>query len=89
MPRLIPLPDRDGVPGSSRLWINPDHIVTAAPVITRSGNEEGDVVVVSVDVKLEGVPVMRAWLGEASSTQGADLLWQGFLDLVAGVAPPR
>jgi len=89
MPRLIPLPDRDGAAGSSRLWINPDHIVTAAPVITRGQNDQGDVVVVAVELKLEGVPVMRAWLGEAASTQEADVVWQGFLDQVAGVSPSR
>ncbi|ROQ30261.1 hypothetical protein EDF46_3574 [Frondihabitans sp. PhB188] len=84
MPRLIPLPDKDGRPGDSRLWINPNHIVTAAPIISRTQNKRGDVLVVAVELKLEGVPTMRAWLGEATGQAGAETIWQGFLDQVLG-----
>lgn len=66
------------------MWINRDHIVTAAPVISRTQNEHGDVFVVAVELKLEGVPMMRAWLGEATGQAGAETIWQGFLDQVLG-----
>lgn len=66
------------------MWINPDHIVTAAPIISRTQNEHEELLVVAVDLKLEGVPMMRAWLGAATDQDGAETIWQGFLDQVTG-----
>lgn len=87
MPRLIPLPDKDGQPGDSRLWINPDHIVTAAPVISRTQSEHGELLVVAAELKLEGVPMTRAWLGTATNQGGAETIWQTFLTDVIGPKP--
>lgn len=83
MPRLLPLPDKDGAPGDSRLWINPDRIVTAAPSITRSGDAHGDVFTVWVELKLEGTPMMRAWLGTATTAEAASTVWDTFLTQIA------
>ncbi|AMM22837.1 hypothetical protein AX769_22160 (plasmid) [Frondihabitans sp. PAMC 28766] len=83
MPRLLPLHDKDGSPGDSRLWINPDHIVTAAPSITRSADTHGDVFTVWVELKLEGVPMMRVWLGTASTAEAASAVWDTFLIQIA------
>lgn len=66
------------------MWINPDDIVTAAPVISRTQNERGDLVTVAVELKLEGVPMIRAWLGTATDQGGAETIWQGFLTEVTG-----
>ena len=66
------------------MWINPDHIVTAAPIISRTQNEHGNLVTVAVELKLEGVPMMRAWLGTATDQAGAETIWQGFLTEVTG-----
>lgn len=84
MPRLIPLPDKDGSPGDSRLWINPDQIVTAAPSITGGQDTHGDVFIVWVELKLEGVPMMRAWLGTAATAEAASAIWDAFLTSIAG-----
>jgi hypothetical protein len=83
MVRLIPLPDRDGRPGDARLWINPEHITSAAPIVTRSGDQNGDVYLLAVDFKLEGLPMQRAWLATCHTADETDQKWQQFLDLVA------
>jgi hypothetical protein len=82
MARLIPLPDRDGLPGGSRLWINPEHITSLAPILGRSQDEDGDLITLSIELKLEGLPMQRAWLATCRSREEADMKWQTFLDLV-------
>ena len=84
MMRLIPLPDRDGRPGNARLWINPGHITSVAPIVTRGGDETGAVFTLAVDLKLEGLPTQRAWLATCHTANETDQKWQQFLDLVAG-----
>ncbi|GAA4682636.1 hypothetical protein GCM10025780_30280 [Frondihabitans cladoniiphilus] len=84
MVRLIPLPDRDGQPGDARLWINPEHITSVAPIVTRSGEEIGVVFTLAVDLKLEGLPMQRAWLATCHTAGETDQEWQQFLDLVTG-----
>jgi hypothetical protein len=88
MVRLIPLPDRDGRPGDARLWINPDHITSVAPIVTRGGDENGAVYLLAVDLKLEGLPMQRAWLATCHTPGETDQKWQQFLDLVAGSHAP-
>lgn len=72
MVRLIPLPDRDALSGDSRLWINPEHITSLAPIVARSRDERGDVVTLSIEVKLEGLPMQRAWLATCRSGEETD-----------------
>lgn len=83
MVRLIPLPDRDGRLGDSRLWINPEHVTSLAPSVNRSQDQDGDVFTLFVELKLEGLPMQRAWLATCVSINEADASWQCFLDLVA------
>jgi hypothetical protein len=88
MVRLIPLPDRDGRPGDARLWINPGHITSVAPIVTRSADENGAVYLLAVDLKLEGLPMQRAWLATCQTADETDQKWQQFLDLVAAPDVP-
>jgi len=75
MTHLIPLPDRHGPAGSARLWFNPDHIVTVAPRVIQT--DAGHTL--SVELKLTGIPVMDAWLGDHPSAETADTAWRDFL----------
>jgi hypothetical protein len=84
MVRLIPLPDRDGLPGDSRLWVNPEHITSLAPIVVRSQDASGDLITLSIELKLEGVPMQRAWIATCTSSEEADRRWQEFLDLISG-----
>jgi hypothetical protein len=84
MVRLIPLPDRDGLPGDSRLWINPEHITSLAPSMNRSHDHTGDVITLFVELKLEGLPMQRAWLATCAHAEDADAKWQSFLESVTG-----
>ena len=88
MVRLIPLPERDGRPGDARLWINPEHSTSVAPIVTRSGNETGVVFTLAVDLKLEGLTMQRAWLATCYTAGETDQEWQTFLDLVIGPDVP-
>ncbi|WP_148061291.1 hypothetical protein [Frondihabitans sp. PhB188] len=88
MVRLIPLPDRDGRPGDARLWINPDHITSVAPIVTRGGDQNGVVFTLALDLKLEGLPMQRAWLATCHTADETDREWQQFLDLVTGPVVP-
>ncbi|RPE78125.1 MULTISPECIES: hypothetical protein [unclassified Frondihabitans] len=83
MVRLIPLPDREGRPGDARLWFNPEHITTAAPIVSRSQDTGGVIFTLSVELKLEGLPMQRAWLATARTVEETDQKWRQFLDLVA------
>jgi hypothetical protein len=83
MVRLIPLPDHDGRPGDARLWINPEHITSVAPIVTRSGDQNGAVFTLAVELKLEGLPMQRVWLTTCLTANETDQQWQQFLDLVA------
>jgi hypothetical protein len=88
MVRLIPLPDREGRPGDARLWFNPEHITTAAPAVSRSQDAAGDTFTLSVELKLEGLPMQRAWLAMCRTAEETDQKWRQFLDLVAGPDVP-
>lgn len=89
MVRLIPLPDRDGRTGDARLWINPEHITSVAPIVTRSGDQNGAVFTLALELKLEGLPMQRAWLATCHTATETDQKWQRFLDLVAGPDTPE
>jgi hypothetical protein len=84
MVRLIPLPARDGLPGDSRLWINPEHITSLAPILSPGQGQDGKLITLAVELKLEGLPTQRAWLATCSTMEEADVRWQRFLDVVAG-----
>lgn len=86
--RLIPLPDPEGRPGDARLWINPEHITSIAPIVTRSGNQDGDVIILAIDPELEGLPMQRACLATCHTANEIDQAWQKFLDLIAGPDVP-
>lgn len=89
MVRLIPLPARDGAPGDSRLWINPEHITSLAPILSPGQGKDGELITLAVELKLEGLPMQRAWLATCSTMEEADVRWQRFLDLVSGEDPLR
>jgi hypothetical protein len=70
------------------LWFNPGHITTAAPVVSRSQDADGDTFTLSVELKLEGLLMQRAWLATCRTAEETDQEWRQFLDLVAGPDVP-
>jgi hypothetical protein len=75
MARFVSLPDRDGPPGAARMWMNPEHIVSLVPKITRDGTNH----ILRVEIKLIGTPAFDAWLGAFASGELADERWASFL----------
>lgn len=75
MARFVPLPDRDGPPGAARMWINPEHVVSLVPKVSRDGTHH----VLRVEIKLVGTPAFDAWLGAFTSGELADERWKTFL----------
>jgi len=83
MPRLIWLPER-GQPETPRLWFNPDHVTSVAPVLERLVDESGERFTLSVELKLQGMPVMKNWLAACATRDEADRAWQEFLTALSG-----
>jgi hypothetical protein len=79
MVTLIPLPAKTGGHGAASIWFNPEHITTLTPIVERSADSDGDLVILSVDMKLQGLPISRHWLASSRTTAEADVAWQGFL----------
>ena len=75
MARFVALPDRDGPPGAARMWINPEHIVSLVPKLTRDGTHH----VLRVEIKLVGTPAFDAWLGGFDTGDKVDERWKAFL----------
>ena len=75
MARFVSLPDRDGPSGASRMWINPEHVVSIVPKLT----SDGALHILRAEIKLVGTPAFDAWLGAFDSGEGADEGWRAFL----------
>ncbi len=81
MVRFVSLPDRDGPPGASRMWINPEHVVSLVPKVSRDGTHH----LLRVEIKLVGLPAFDAQVaGELAgktveSGDLADERWRSFL----------
>lgn len=75
MARFVSLPDRDGPPGAARMWINPEHVVSLVPKVTRDGTHH----ILRVEIKLVGTPAFDTWLGAFTSGELADEGWKLFL----------
>lgn len=73
--RLIGFPDPEGPAGSSRIWINPDHITTVGAQIDRSGTEPR----LFVELKLQGLNLNRYWLATGTVDELDEVL-KGFLE---------
>jgi hypothetical protein len=71
--RLLPMPDSSGTPA---LWINPDHIVSVQAIYRTA--ERG--VDVDVELKLDGMPLMRLRLGSETDRAAGEAVFQQFLD---------
>ena len=86
--RLVSLPER-GKPDTPRLWFNPEHVTSMAPVLERFGDADGEHIALSVELKLQGLPVTRNWLATCADGDAADIAWDGFLRLVEGREAPQ
>jgi hypothetical protein len=84
MVALIPLPAKGAPAGTARMWINPEHITTMTARIERTWSDGVELWALSVDLKLQGVPSLRAWLDNCTSAEAADVSWQRFLAAVRG-----
>jgi hypothetical protein len=76
MVRFVPLPDRDGPLGAARIWINPNHVISLVPKISRDATHH----ILRVEIKLVGTPAFDAWLGAFDTGDQADARWKAFLD---------
>lgn len=75
MSRFVSLPDRNGPAGAAVMWINPEHVVSLIPKITRDGSHH----ILWVEIKLLGTPAFDAWLGQLDTSDQADARWSAFL----------
>ena len=58
------------------MWFNPEHVVSVVPKVSN----DGMTYTLSVELKLTGMPLMNAWLGNYSTAALADAAWHMFLD---------
>ncbi|SDH31658.1 hypothetical protein [Microbacterium sp. 77mftsu3.1] len=77
--RLLPIPDADGNP---TMWINADHLVSVQALT--HGGEKG--IVLTVELKVDGMPLHRVRLGEYLEKADADAAFARFLDTLQGKA---
>lgn len=75
MSRFVSLPDRNGPADAAVMWINPEHVVSLIPKITRDGSHH----ILRVEIKLVGTPAFDAWLGHFGTAELADDRWSAFL----------
>lgn len=81
---LIALPAKGGPEGSASMWINPDHITSLTPHFTASQNDSGNVVHLSVQLKLQGLPMMEVWLATSTDREAVTGRWTSFIAAVNG-----
>jgi len=74
---VIPLPDANGPVGSSRIWINPEHITSAIAIVVHDGVHP----MLYVDLKLQGLTLSRYWLA-TRETDELDVAWAEFIRLL-------
>ena len=74
---MIPLPDANGPVGSSRIWINPEHITSAIAIVVHDGVHP----MLYVDLKLQGLTLSRYWLA-TRETDELDVAWAEFIRLL-------
>jgi hypothetical protein len=60
------------------MWINPEHVVSLVPKITRDGVHH----TLRVEVKLVGLPAFDAWLGAFDDAEAANTSWSAFLAML-------
>lgn len=87
MTRLVALPGR--IRGQANAgpvqWINPERIVTIRPKIS-----ETDTFDLTIELKLDGVPLFETWFGSYPTIDAADARWQAFLhELHPQPSPPE
>lgn len=70
--RLLGVPDASGKP---TIWINADHLVSVQPV-ARTG---AHAVELAVELKVDGMPLLRINLGEYPDRDSADAAFDNFL----------
>ncbi len=75
MPRLIALTEERG---ASVAWVNPDHIVSVRPVVTRSGDRAR----VLAEIKLAGMPTERFVVDVDCHEDELDCIWHAFITLL-------
>ncbi len=83
MPRLIALTEERG---ASVAWINPEHIVSVRPLVTRAGNRAS----VLAEIKLAGMPTERFVVDRDCAAGDLDQVWSAFIaTLETGAAAAR
>lgn len=83
MPRLIALTEERG---ASVAWVNPDHIVSVRPLVTRAG----DRATVLAEIKLSGMPTERFLVDRDCAADDLDHVWSTFItNLEIGEAAAR
>ena len=76
MVRLIGIPgDKDTGSDLPSAWINPEHIVHLVPLI----DGPSDAKRLIVEIKLTGLPILRAHFGTYDSIGEVDARWAAFL----------
>jgi hypothetical protein len=81
--KLVPieLPRSPATPHGGSIWINPQHIVSVRPLTRGSA----PTVTLTVEVKLEGMPLFIAPLGNFSTEAEATVEWARFLSTLVDV----
>lgn len=79
MPRLIALTEERGV---TIAWVNPDHVVSVRPIVTRAGDRAK----VLAEIKLAGMPTERFLVDADCAENDLDLVWGAFIALLEGSA---
>nr|WP_322843334.1 hypothetical protein [Herbiconiux sp. KACC 21604] len=57
------------------MWINPDHVVSLVPKLSRDETHH----ILRVEIKLVGSPAFDAWLGTFKTGDEANAGWAAFL----------
>lgn len=72
MPRFIALTEERG---ASIAWVNPEHVVSVRPVVTRAGDRAS----VLAEIKLAGMPTERFVVDRDCAADDLDRIWSSFI----------
>ena len=77
----IELPRSPATPNGGSIWVNPEHIISVRPLTRGSA----PTVTLTVEVKLEGMPLFIAPLGDFPTEAEATVAWAHFLATLVDV----
>lgn len=72
MPHLIALTEERG---ASVAWVDPDHIVSVRPVVSRDGDRAS----LLAEIKLAGMPTERLVVDRDCAADNLDQVWSAFI----------